>query len=185
MSLIDSYKDFEEEAKFWLGELEKYNDNPFTTQSHDNTWTMARLYSYLFSCTEYYCRQIQDALISDEKAHTKGNKTPIGIIVFAKKKITNTYLKKFHEKFPEYPALEGVAEAKSRIILSMKMMLNLSRKIQGKENIKIKHEQFGWLKLKDWYKLPRWHFENAEDLKRKVEHHIISRRGIVEELSNS
>ena len=83
-----------------------------------------------------------------------------------------------NETYSEYAPLKDVADARGKVILSMKVMLNISRKLQGKEELRLKHEQFGWLKLKDWYKLPKWHLEYCENQKNKIDNYIISRKGI-------
>ena len=93
MGSSNLYKGFEEEAKFWLNELEKYNDVPFTTQSPDDDWTMSKVYSYLALSVEQYCRNIEDAINNGSKT-SKGNKTLLGATVFIQKKLTNYSLKK-------------------------------------------------------------------------------------------
>ena len=44
------------------------------------------------------------------------------------------------------------------------------------ESKKIKHSQLGWLTLKEWYKLPEWHFKHCYSKKESIDKYIISRR---------
>jgi len=178
MSFDDIYKSFEKEAKFWLEELEKYNDVPFSEQSHDEEWTLAKLYSYLYSvCVNFYCTSIRES-IKEEKI-IKGRKNFIGVKTFMNGKISKHSLKKFNKSFvPKHEALT-VNEAKSKILLSMKSMFNLRTELKSVDaKQKIKHPIFGTLSLKNMYQLPELHFQAMEFIKDDIEAYIVSRKGV-------
>lgn len=179
MSLKGIYKIFEGEAKFWLDELEKYNDTPFVSQSPDNQWTMSKLYAYLTSsCIDFYHKKISEQLTNSSEANSKKGKSFLGLVTFSQKKLTTNSIKKFNADFTNFDDFKDVKEARGKVIQSMKLMLNLSKELEGKENIKLKHDQFGWLKLKEWYMLPAWHLRYSESTKGKIDDFIISRKGV-------
>ncbi len=181
MSFDDIYKSFEKEAKFWLEELEKYNDIPFLEQSHDEQWTLAKLYFYLYAvCVDFYCGSISNAL--KEEKIIKGKKNLLGIRTFMNGKVSKYALKKFNKTFsPKYEDLT-VSEAKSKILLSMKSMFNLRTELKNTDSKqKIKHPIFGTLSLKNMYQLPEYHFQAMEFIKDDIEAYIVSRKGVKEE----
>ena len=78
---MKDYKNFELITKFWLAELEKYNEGPFIKKPNDTSWSLGELYNHLYTSTLFYLKNIENC-IEKKEGKIGGGKNFAGTITF-------------------------------------------------------------------------------------------------------
>ncbi len=175
---MKDYKNFESMTKFWLAELEKYNEEPFKRKPNDTSWSLGELYNHLYVSTLFYLKNI-DNCIEKKESKVGGRKNIAGTITFFQNSFMPfKYKLGVNEKYPpEMP--KDIMAIKDKLIKLMKLMYFAGEKIEklSKEDLKhkTKNPGFGFLNASEWYRLAEIHFRHHMRQKNKLETFISKR----------
>jgi hypothetical protein len=175
---MKDYKNFETIAKFWLAELEKYNEEPFKKKPDEKSWSLGELYAHLYQSTLYYLKNI-DFCIEKKEGQTGGSKNFKGKLTYLQSGFLPVkYRLSINEKHPpEMP--EDIMAMRDKLIKLMKLMYLTAEKIEGlsKEDLKYKTKNpgFGFLNANEWYQLAEMHFRHHAKQKNRLETFISKR----------
>lgn len=145
------YHNFESFARYWMDELDKYNEQPFKTKPKGSNWSVGQVYDFMANNTiNTYLPNVEKCLSKEkEGVTTKGKKTFKGAwMMWTGKYKPAVPLDKIKiKKEPGTPE-----EEKNKLFSIFKQMSELSRASPDKSR-KIKHEKFGYLNAEEWYRL--------------------------------
>ena len=165
-------------TKFWLAELEKYNEEPFKKKPNDKSWSLGELYNHLYISTLFYIKNIENC-IDKKEGKIGGRKNLAGTITFLQNSfLPFKYKLSINEKHPpEIP--ENIMAIKDKLIKLMKLMYSAAEKIDtlSKEDLKYKTKNpgFGFLNASEWYRLAEMHFRHHIKQKDRLESFISKR----------
>ncbi len=170
--MLDKYKSFEQETKFWLRELEKYNEKPFQRKPSKEDWSMAELYEYLTTnILEVYSKNIFDCM--EGRAKQEGGKTFKGVLAFMFGSMM--FIRKEDKKVTNEPST--LSEAKDKLLRCLKKMnegaVLISNDSKKAETMKTEHPVYGMLNAKDWYALAERDLKAHRGLKDKIEQSLV------------
>ena len=170
------YKEFEKEAKFWLVELENYNEGPFSALTPNSEWTMGQLYEHLFQYTVYCTEKIEESITVSSEGVAK--LTFAGKMVFSLGSFFGKKAKDSKMIIPDLPSQpEDIMDARNKIIRCLKLMDEANDLINlhsdtAKESVS-EHPVFGSLSAIQWFDLIIRHFKHHRKQKRKIDNYFI------------
>lgn len=168
---MSSYKDFERVTKYWLGELEKYNEEPFLAITPYSEWSIGQIYVHIYQYLEVLVKPAIEQCLDPSVEGEKGGKTMPGMYLFSFKKFIGKSAKREENIDIEPYQPDGLMHGRDLMIKSLKLMMNLDSKLKNasKEQLKkkIHHPTLGKLTARDWYKVGILHFYHHIDQKKK------------------
>lgn len=171
------YKKFESVGKYWLSEIEKYNEEPFLRKPNDNEWSIGQLYNHLINYTiDVQLNAINGCLLKTNGSK-KGNKSFRGLITFIRGGYPSYKLKsKQNDSFPPKDP-KDIMEARNNFIKLLKAMNDISAKLEKltKEDLKykVKDERLGMLNAVEWYETIIMHFKHHLNQKRRIDRSLM------------
>lgn len=174
---MERYKKFEQIAKYWLSQLEKYNEEPIKLITEFSPWSISMLFDHMFTYNEQLCfLKIQECIDSTDLNLKKGKKFS-GIMVFTFQKFLGKAKDSSLCLTNPPQNQESLMFIRNRMIKNMKMMSELSHKINllPKEKLKNKaeHPTLGFLNIEEWYSLVTIHMYHHIITKEKIDQHFM------------
>ena len=174
---MSAYKDFERITKYWLGELEKYNEEPFLAKTPYSEWSVGQVYVHLFQYLKELVKPGIEKCLEPGFEGEKGGKTFAGVFLFTFKQFKGKATKREENLNVEPQNPESLMEARNLMIRSLKIMADLDDKIKkaSKEQLKKKftHPTLGKLTAREWYLVNIFHFYHHIDQKKKIDKHFM------------
>ncbi|MCP4521238.1 MAG: DinB family protein [Cytophagales bacterium] len=176
------YKRFEPVGKYWLEQLECYNEGPFHkkyTDKRGTQWSIGQVYEHLtHTAIEIQLEAIRQC-IAKENGATKGKKTFMGWFTFLIGKYFPGRQKTASHHKINPSQRTSIKEMQNSSIKVLKMMSEYSSKVDkmSKEDLKykIKHPKFGALNAREWYLLVIMHYQHHLKQKYKIDNMLMQR----------
>lgn len=168
------YKLFEDQAKFWMAELSKYNEGPFAKVPENQSRSIGQIYTSMMDHSfETILPAIEKCLANTGAAN--GGKSFRGRLSFMRNNLSQSSTKtKFQEKNPSKQP-ENIMAVRDRIIKLMKEMSELYPRVENApKSSKIKHDELGMLNAQEWYRLVELDFKYHLRFKQKIDQYFIN-----------
>ena len=167
------YKKFEPIGKYWLTEIEKYNEEPFLKKPNDQDWSMGQLYNHLINYTIDVQMNAINGCLLKANGSAKGGKSFKGVMTFMRGGYPSYKIKsKVNDANPPR-APKNIMEARNNFIKLLKAMNEISVKLEklSKEdlNYKVKDNRLGMLNAVEWYDSVIMHFKHHLEQKKRID----------------
>ncbi len=171
--IVKYYKKFEPVGKFWLTEIEKYNEEPFLKKPSENDWSMGQLYNHLINHTIDIQLNAINGCLLQTNGSIKGGKSFKGLMTFMRGGFPSYKIKSpLNDSYPPKDP-KNIMETRNNFIRLLKTMNEISAKLDklSKEDLKykVKNERYGMLNAVEWYEVIIMHFKHHLTQKRRID----------------
>ena len=172
--IIKDYQDLEKEVKFWISDLEKYNENPFQRKLEGCDFSIAEIYFYISRLIVIHVANTIESGI--EKKIIGSKKSLFSKLSLQKKKLP---AKKIQPLLAEFSFSEEFDKesAKSSLFKLLKVMNKLKEEItEENSQYVVNHKTLGEITIEYCYGLPLMYIHYFLTEKEKIDMKLSSKK---------
>ncbi len=161
-------------AKFWLAELEKYNEEPFQRKPDETGRSMGQLYAHLIGQAQNFHLINAQKCVESTDGALRGKKTFKGFLTFSRGllKQSSKRTKAFEKEAPR--PYENLMATRDKLIRLIKDMADMDERLEKSGSAyKVKHEELGFLDGREWYQLVELNFRFHIKFKEQVDQYLM------------
>ncbi|OAB34855.1 hypothetical protein PMSD_13925 [Paenibacillus macquariensis subsp. defensor] len=163
MNTTEALAHFEENANYYLQELNGYSIEQLVSQPHENEWSMGQMILHLInSSTNMSLRNIDYCLTQDDNSVvSKGEKTEAGQALMDQGGFPPIRIQV--PASPQYTP--GQPESKEQLVQGLNTVISRMKEVestieQASLHNTVAHPRFGGLNAKEWFMLVEMHFRH-------------------------